>query len=1403
MNYKALCLSVLMFCVFNNYAQSLDWRKTYNTPNVSAKDVAQKIATDASGNSIIANITTSVLGFKITIAKINSSGVEQWRYATTELRAQIFLNDLQLDATGNIYLAGTAPIDETKGPDMFLLKLNSSGGLVFHNYSGISTNSSNYKDKGKKVLIDASGNAYLFGQVRDSRKMRLVKYSATGTETWSLDIDKTGSGYNDRMIAADLEFHSSGSLLLFGSSYQATGIRELVVYEVSTAGVLNASHFYDPFSPSNPRAKAMAYNPTTQKLALIGDLYQTIGGFGVVILQIDIANWTVDWNKAKQGSFGNNIDVPINIFYDQNNVVAVGILRETYVQSGTQNYDPTFIEKLSATGTQLWEYWYFHTSGVYKYNAWTTDAKIDANGNVYLCGDSYFTFSESFIIKCNNTGTLAWDKRFSSPIVYSESAKAIGLDAAGNTYTTITSAEVGENEDVVVIKNDASLGTQLFKYQYSDLFPGNGNDQAVMSKCDAADNTYVLYNSRGNSTDLNFSLIKYNSLGTVLWHYHFDNSGSYDIAESFIIDPTGFVYITGKTQAAGSSGSEVFLKKLQASNGADVWMRQYSFNATQNASGKDLVFDAAGNIIIMAEAASNGSGKLLQYSPAGVLYNATPLPVNFYADGKLTHNGTDIVVANSTSGNAALETHWYNSTTNTLVTKTFTPGSNHSPVDIKADASGNIYVLVNYRNPSNINKSTVVKYNNTQTQLWSGEINNSGTWDYGVNLLLATNGDVIATGYHNQTGQNDNVDITSLNPSTGIANWNRQVNFENRVDKPKSIVESNGLYLISAISSFYPSVCGITADGGIAFAKMLHSDYSYSSIFLSCINNTSFTVSGHFFYPSFAIDLYIEKYFIPNYWNGSVSSAWGTASNWSDIVPVIADDIYIGNFHPNQPIVNANAVANNATLHIGASLTLAPSSTLNINGDLINEGTIVAEQDAANYSQLLVSGNALGSGIIKAEKYIKSTGFMHLGSPFSTLLSDVGEPGYLLVSENTQKGNFWFWNASSAEWSSVNLNSSFVAGRGYSVFAGTNIYGSFTAQAPGKITLESISTSLFTANYNQGTYYNNGQTSGTTFVGGTSSAATQGWNLLANPYLCNYQWDGQTVNGSSSQAYYIWTGTQYKSYVSGGGVNGATGYIPPFYGFWVQRTGGSYQNFIFDKTRRTISGGSANKTNNLNPKIRLSVAAINNPTITDEMLVEFHPLGNDNFEGDKDALKLKNADNVPMLWSIADENLSINRCRIFETEKHIPLGFSSAKSGDYIVEPNLEETPLDWWVYLEDQLTQNWVNLTDGAYKFSHQPQNNTSRFVLHFYKTNPPVITNGKLQKALVYQKNNQLVVRFSQKLEMANILVTNSLGQEIFSKKRVNTSEELILPINSKTQVLVVRIISANWSENYKVIF
>ncbi|GAA3963140.1 DUF4394 domain-containing protein [Hymenobacter antarcticus] len=78
-------------------------------------------------------------------------------------------------------------------------------------------------------------------------------------------------------------------------------------------------------------------------------------------------------------------------------------------------------------------------------------------------------------------------------------------------------------------------------------------------------------------------------------------------------------------------------------------------------------------------------------------------------------------------------------------------------------------------------------------------------------------------------------------------------------------------------------------------------------------------------------------------WNGSVSTDWGTAANWTPAqVPAANNDVVIPSGTPNQPTVSNAQQARLVTLTTGAVLTLANGGTLTTGGSFTNNGGSVA-----------------------------------------------------------------------------------------------------------------------------------------------------------------------------------------------------------------------------------------------------------------------------------------------------------------------------------------------------------------------------------------------------------------------------------------------------------------------------
>jgi hypothetical protein len=77
-----------------------------------------------------------------------------------------------------------------------------------------------------------------------------------------------------------------------------------------------------------------------------------------------------------------------------------------------------------------------------------------------------------------------------------------------------------------------------------------------------------------------------------------------------------------------------------------------------------------------------------------------------------------------------------------------------------------------------------------------------------------------------------------------------------------------------------------------------------------------------------------------NTWDGSESTAWTTANNWSaGVVPTAGRSPLIVNAS-NAPQITTTVSLKDLTINSGGSLTIASDGSLNINGTLTNGGTL-------------------------------------------------------------------------------------------------------------------------------------------------------------------------------------------------------------------------------------------------------------------------------------------------------------------------------------------------------------------------------------------------------------------------------------------------------------------------------
>ena len=134
-----------------------------------------------------------------------------------------------------------------------------------------------------------------------------------------------------------------------------------------------------------------------------------------------------------------------------------------------------------------------------------------------------------------------------------------------------------------------------------------------------------------------------------------------------------------------------------------------------------------------------------------------------------------------------------------------------------------------------------------------------------------------------------------------------------------------------------------------------------------------------------------------------------------------------------------------------------------------------------------------------------------------------------------------------------------------------------------------------------------------------------GWNLIGNPYPCNYDLDGIVAIPNASNIdktiyYNNKGGYAYWNIETGAGTTGYSVILPPLQGFFVHVTAAD-KSLSFPVTSKTVTIASPlrSKGENLVKKLKL---VLNNGVVPDETIVCLIDKATSGFDGDYDAYKL-------------------------------------------------------------------------------------------------------------------------------------------------------------------------------------
>ena len=427
----------------------------------------------------------------------------------------------------------------------------------------------------------------------------------------------------------------------------------------------------------------------------------------------------------------------------------------------------------------------------------------------------------------------------------------------------------------------------------------------------------------------------------------------------------------------------------------------------------------------------------------------------------------------------------------------------------------------------------------------------------------------------------------------------------------------------------------------------------------------------------------------------------------------------------NFPLISASSVTiNDLTINAGASVNVAPTAGLTLDGTLTNNGTFTLESDATGTAWLddfTLGGSVTGNISVQRYNPIGLAGFRQLGTPVAmpnmgglSGFTVSGTPGQI-IPYPTCDPNFVQFNSPYGNWMELAENNSVtVPGCAQSLF---NVLtaGGMTAGRGYYMDVTGGGTLTFTGAPNTGTVSNTTPT----WVNG---AVSGGWNMVSNPYPSPMRWELADVPAGYDAIGKVWvtSGTYLGTWQDLDPSAGGTQAVSIGQGFQVKVSApNTTPSFTVGNASRTtlpptyLFSGSDPMTLNID---------ITGNGFADMAKVRFIEGATDTHDAMYDSPKMLGNAAQPMVYSIWNgQNMSTNSFNALSDVYTVPLGVKTGSAGSYdFTFTNIDQFPASAFIYLEDTQNGTMQDLRmNGGYSFSLGTGATDNRFLLHFF---PPV---------------------------------------------------------------------------------
>jgi len=455
--------------------------------------------------------------------------------------------------------------------------------------------------------------------------------------------------------------------------------------------------------------------------------------------------------------------------------VSVMLTHILIINNLSAQYQQEWIKKVTGTGSNSADY--------------GNNIAFDKQSNVYVAGyiQNSGTSYDYFLIKYTPSGHTIWNKTYNGAGNNWDVILSLAVDDFGNAFVTGYSKWSNAGDDCITIKYDSSGNmkwTNIYDFGY------NLSDRGRIIKVDNNKSVYVAGECFSAQDEIDFLLIKYDSLGTQKWVRRFRGDWGNNNLKDMVLDNTGNIYVTGSSFKFGI-GIDCMTIKYSPS-GDSLWSRRYDYNLLTN-DLLSIAIDSIGNICVTGFANDNINNNTtlitLKYDSIGVLKWAKTYQNNntsfndygfcigidrynyIYVAGYTTV-GPDII-----SNRDYLTIRYKPNGDTSWVRKYNGPGNNcDQPYKLTIDRQCNVYVTgESYGNVGSQDYFTIT-YDTLGNVIWSNRYNGSANgYDDARYVALDNEQNLYVTGDAYETATGRDIVTIKYNKNVGIQNINEKI----------------------------------------------------------------------------------------------------------------------------------------------------------------------------------------------------------------------------------------------------------------------------------------------------------------------------------------------------------------------------------------------------------------------------------------------------------------------------------------------------------------------------------------------------------------------------------------------------------------------------------------------------